>query len=215
MHMFDVPKGEDDIRLVYDGTKSGLNNYLWSSWFSLPTVDTMTKSIVAGTWSADDDFADQFLNFYLHPSLRSYCGIDLSRLFPELLDESGECYAVWTRNAMGLKPSPYASVQAAMRAKLEFVGDKDEVTNPFQWDHWLFNLPGHKDYNLTLPWMYKVRRDGHVAVYVHMYVDDLRITEPTLELAWDASAKVAKICSWLGLQDVARKRQEPSCKPGA
>jgi hypothetical protein len=41
MFMFDVPKG-DDIRMVYDGSKSGLNKALWAPWFSLPTIDTMS-----------------------------------------------------------------------------------------------------------------------------------------------------------------------------
>ena len=41
MYMFDVAKG-DDIRMVYDGSKSGLNNCLWAPWFALPTIDTMT-----------------------------------------------------------------------------------------------------------------------------------------------------------------------------
>jgi hypothetical protein len=35
---FAVPKGKDDIRMVYDGTKNGLNDSLWAPWFSLPTV---------------------------------------------------------------------------------------------------------------------------------------------------------------------------------
>ena len=41
MFMFHVPKGQDDIRMVYDGSKSGLNKTLWAPWFALPTVDTM------------------------------------------------------------------------------------------------------------------------------------------------------------------------------
>ncbi len=27
---FSVPKGENDIRMVYDGTKSGLNDSMWA-----------------------------------------------------------------------------------------------------------------------------------------------------------------------------------------
>jgi len=37
---FAVPKGEDDIRMVYDGTKLGLNDSIWVPRFPLPTVDT-------------------------------------------------------------------------------------------------------------------------------------------------------------------------------
>ena len=41
MYMFDVVKGED-IRMVYDGSKSGLNDCLWAPWFALLKIDTMT-----------------------------------------------------------------------------------------------------------------------------------------------------------------------------
>jgi hypothetical protein len=37
---FDIPKGLDDIRVVYDGTRSGLNAALRAPWFPLPTVDS-------------------------------------------------------------------------------------------------------------------------------------------------------------------------------
>ena len=42
MYMFDAMK-EDDIRIMYDGSKSGLNDVLWAPWFPLPTVNTMTR----------------------------------------------------------------------------------------------------------------------------------------------------------------------------
>jgi hypothetical protein len=39
---FCVPKGDDDIRMVYNGTSSdGLKNVLWVPLFPLPTVDTL------------------------------------------------------------------------------------------------------------------------------------------------------------------------------
>jgi hypothetical protein len=34
---FAVPKGESDIRLVYDGSSSGLNGSLWAPSFWMPT----------------------------------------------------------------------------------------------------------------------------------------------------------------------------------
>jgi hypothetical protein len=36
---FSVPKGEDDIRMVYDASVSGLNNAIWVPRFLLPTVN--------------------------------------------------------------------------------------------------------------------------------------------------------------------------------
>jgi hypothetical protein len=54
---FEVPKGMTDIRMVYDGTKSGLNELLWVPWFPLATtVDSILhSSLEAGTWMVDND----------------------------------------------------------------------------------------------------------------------------------------------------------------
>ena len=65
--MFHVPKGDEDIQMVYNGTKSGLNAVLYAPWFALPTVDAMNRWVAAGSWLADNDFEDMFLNFPLHP----------------------------------------------------------------------------------------------------------------------------------------------------
>ena len=40
MSFFYVPKGKDDIRMVYDGTKCGLNGAVWVPSFFLPTMET-------------------------------------------------------------------------------------------------------------------------------------------------------------------------------
>jgi hypothetical protein len=142
--------------------------------------------------------------------------VDLSQLFPE--EASRKEYlltSVWLRNAMGLKPSPHASVKGALRAKRMMLGDPTDETNPFHWDRFRLNMLGGEDYDPTFPWIAKIRSDGRLAADIHQYVDDLRLTAPDKELAWRVSSKVAKICSWLGLQDAARKRREPSQTPGA
>jgi hypothetical protein len=95
------------------------------------------------------------------------------------------------------------------------VRDRHDESNPFHWDTLVVNCPGSKTYNPSLPWLYKVWRDAREAVWIHIYIDDVRITAPNKELAWKASSRVAKICAFLGLQDAARKRREPSQSPGA
>jgi hypothetical protein len=47
---FDVPKGLMDVRMVYDRTKSGLNDVLWAPWFPLPTVESLLRSVEPGTY---------------------------------------------------------------------------------------------------------------------------------------------------------------------
>ena len=84
MFFFHVPKGERDIRMVYDGRKSGLNTRLYVPWFALPTIDTFSWWVIVGTWCTDNDYGDMFLNFPLHPYLQKFCSINLSELFLEL-----------------------------------------------------------------------------------------------------------------------------------
>jgi hypothetical protein len=108
MHFFLVLKGDVDGRMVYDGSKSGLNAALWAPWFALPTVLEMARTVLPGYWCADNDYGEMFLNFPLHKDLQQYCGVDLSQIFDEEMNlEGGPTVGVWTRNAMGLRPSPY------------------------------------------------------------------------------------------------------------
>jgi hypothetical protein len=37
---FTIPKGKGNIRMVYDGTKSGLINAMWAPWFAMPMVES-------------------------------------------------------------------------------------------------------------------------------------------------------------------------------
>ena len=132
MHFFHVPKGEEDIRMVYDGTKSGLNDSIWSPWFALPTAESMVRWVVAGLWLANNNLGDCFLNFPLHPDLQNYCGIDLSALFPELQERERQgAFARWLVCAMGLKASPYCCVRGCTVAKYEVLGDPNDQNNPF------------------------------------------------------------------------------------
>ena len=38
---FSVPKGDNDVRMVYDGTASGFNSHIWVPSFGLPTISTL------------------------------------------------------------------------------------------------------------------------------------------------------------------------------
>ena len=228
---FSVLKGEDDIRMVYDGTKSGLNAALFAPWFGLGNVNAMLRSMEGKTRSADNDFGEMFLNFWVHPELRCYTGIDITDLFPEeLQDKFGRTriWEAWTRCAMGLTTSPYQTTQCAQRVKRIIFGDKNDPDNIFGWVDVRLNLPGDAHYDPSLPWISKLRANGpslpwksklrangDIAADVHPYVDDLRETAPSEEEAWLAASRMAKGASFFGLQDAARKRREPSKSPGA
>ena len=63
--------------------KSGLNDILWAPWFPLPTVESLLRNVEPGTWMADNDVGEMFLNFILHESVEALCGVDLTKCFPE------------------------------------------------------------------------------------------------------------------------------------
>ena len=216
LNVFFVPKGDNDLRAVYDATMSGLNDALWTPWFFLPTPDAITRELLPGYWSTDNDYADQFLNFPLHPDLIKYAGIDLTKFFPDLATEAGgEVFGAWLRNLMGLQCSPYLSVMGASRAKRMIIGDHKDRTNPFHWERVELNLPGDLNYDCTKPRVMRIRYDGCLATAINKFVDDVRSSAATRELAWQASTKTGKMLSWLGLQDAPRKRRESSQEPGA
>jgi hypothetical protein len=216
MSTFSVAKG-DDIRMVFDASKSKLNEALFAPWFSLATADAMARTVDVDYFGADNDYGEMFYNFWLHEDLRPYCGVDMTHQYPEeaRLQPNSVLWNVFTRPAMGLRPSPYQSVQGALRAKRLMLGDHTNLENVFHWEYVDLNQPGDPDYRPEVPWISKRRRDKRIAADIHSYVDDNRETAPTAEMAWLASSQVAKTCSWLGLQDAARKRRPPSREPGA
>ena len=115
MCMFHVAKG-GNIQTIYNGSKSGLNDLIWALQITLPTADTMTHWVTAGSWLADNGYGEQFLNFSLHPDLQKFCGVDLIQFFPQLDDDKlCKIVGVWLRSAMGLKSSPYNLVQGALQ----------------------------------------------------------------------------------------------------
>ena len=155
---FAVPKGVEDIRMVYDGTKSGLNENIWVPRFPLPTVNTHLRAVDSSTWMSDMDIGEMFLNFILHESMQALCGVDLTQFFGDK-DESGKptiLWERWTRAAMGLKSSPYQAVQAILVAKEMVRGDRRDPKNAYRWDNVRLNLPGSKDYDPRHPWVSKI-----------------------------------------------------------
>jgi hypothetical protein len=52
---FAVSTGDEDIRMVYNGTSSSLNAHLWCPWFALATINTMLRALEPGTFMGDLD----------------------------------------------------------------------------------------------------------------------------------------------------------------
>ena len=212
---FAVPKGDEDIRMVYDSTVANLNDSLWAPWFAMPTVRDHLRAIGPGSYMADVDIGEMFLNFVMHPDVRPFCGVDLSEYFPEHKKENSVLWVRWSRCCMGLKSSPYNCVQGLMHLAEQILGDPDDANNPFKWKSVEMNLPGSESYDPSLPWVFKCRVDGMIACDIFIYVDDLRPTGPTKEDCWRATRRTAAILNTFGIQDATRKRRPPSQTPGA
>ena len=118
LHYFAVPKGEDDIRVVFNGTSCGLNEALWSPNFFLPTSRNAAEMLTFDSWMADSDFAEFFHNFFSDERVRKHSGVDVSHLspfFPSSPSSNDSPLKFvglrWGRLFMGMKPSPYNAVR--------------------------------------------------------------------------------------------------------
>jgi hypothetical protein len=216
---FAVPKGEGDVRLVYDGTKSGLNGQLWAPWFLLPTVNSHLRCVQPGSYMGDIDFSEQFLNFMLHEKIRAHAGVDLTLFFPEECTVSLRViWEHWCRCGMGFVSSPYNAIQGTLMAEERIRGNHLDPLNVFRWDKVILNLPGSEDYVPSEPWVFKIRfnpgQKPTIANDLVIYVDDARTIACSYEECRLASRTVASLATHLGLQDAARKRRDPSQTPG-
>lgn len=210
---FGVKKGDDDVRPVYDGSVSGLNDSIWMPRFALPTIQTHLRQVEAGTFMCDLDLGEMFLNFILHEDLRSLTGVDLTLYAPEA--QGRLLWECWQRAAMGLTSSPYQACQGMAFAEEVIRGDPGDPDNIFRWHRIRLNLPGSDEYNPAKPWVSKVREDDCIAVDFCTFVDDSRPTGPTKKETWLAARRIASVLSYLGLQDAPRKRRDSSRRPGA
>jgi hypothetical protein len=55
------------------------------------------------------------------------------------------------------------------------------------------NQLGDPGYRIEDPWISKRRCDKRIAADIHYYVDDIRETAPTAEMAWLASSQRPKL----------------------
>jgi hypothetical protein len=214
---FSVPKGGSNIRMVYDGTKSGLNDAMWAPWFALPTVEAHLRGVGSDTFMGDIDIGDMFHNFMLHERIRRVAGIDLTPFFLEELATRWDIRVIWERwdhSAMGLKCSPYNTIQGALFMDEIIRGDPKDPSNVLRWASVRLNLPGSSTYRPHLAWVCLVRDDGQLACDFVTYVDDTRTSGNSREEARLVSRAVASRMNWLGIQEAARKRRAPCQDPG-
>ncbi len=207
---FSVPKGEGDIRMVYDATKSGLNSCLWVPSFALPGAEVLIRAMDENSWMGDLDLGDMFLNFPLDRNLVPYCGIDLKPYMPEV-----QSWERWTRCMMGLKPSPYVTIKAYHLAHELILGDRKDPKNVYHWTQVILNMPGQDAYNPMKPRLWKLNPiTGKMASATLVYVDDLRSLSSSFSECWRVMHVTSTVLSYLGIQVAARKTRPPAMRPG-
>ena len=220
VHYFSVPKGDDDIRVLFDGTSSGLNNSLWAPNFYLPNSRSAALLLTFSTWMADVDFGEMFHNFFVANKIRKYSGVDITPLVPHVnhplkRDKKGSCVVRWTRLFMGLKPSPFNSVRYYYLGEKSVRGDPSQDSNPMRYDSVRLNLPCMEDYNPELPKVMKwnsaaLGGKGAVSGDIITFVDDGRITGHSKENCHEVHRRFSSRVQFLGMQDAPRKFRPPS-----
>jgi len=212
INYFAVPKGITDIRVVYDGTKSGLTDAVWAPNFFMPSVESLLLYSSAGTWWSDLDLGEMFLNYQMDPGLRPFCGVDVSE-FVDTPTRSTKRWLQWNRIFMGFRSSPYYAVKAYNWCLDIVRGNSNDPTNPFAFDSVVENLPGTKRYDPKQPWLIK-KFGEKVANDIVVYMDDGRPHGESEKGCRKAGKRTSKITQYLGQQDAARKYRPPSQQPG-
>ena len=123
---FAVPKGENDIRIVYDATAYKLNECVWVPSFWLPTLDMLPWALGHNSWMADRDITDMFLNFQLHAEVVPYIGVDLGPMYEKGESVGNRRWACWDRNLMGFAASPYNSIKMVLIAEEVCKGNRHQ-----------------------------------------------------------------------------------------
>ena len=209
-----MPKDQTDIPMVYNATSSGPNDAVYAPWFALPTVELHLRAVDVNTYMGDYNIGKMFLNFVLDVNIREYAGADFSELLKE---EAGgrKLWERWERLLMGYCPSPYLTTREMKKVEARTKGNRHYQDNVFRWEKIVLNLPGKTDYNPSKPWVYKVRTDGVIAGNLFSYIDDYQNTGPSKQECWNGGHRTGCSFTFHGIQDVARKRREPSQEPGA
>lgn len=178
MPRFAVPKGDTDIRVVWDLAKNGLNKCMFTPSFFLPKMSTYLRRISAGTFCGDFDIGEQFHNYNLHPAEQIYCGVDIPKPLVQKLRLEGlsvDATMRWARLVFGWQSSPYFALRMLARAMELAKGNPSDKGSAFAWTHVEMNLPGMSRYDPSKPRVIKLTAAGEMATELIIYFDDGRV----------------------------------------
>jgi hypothetical protein len=145
-----VPKGTDDISVVWDCTNNGGNPTIYTSSFWLHMIATLCRRILANSEQGDFDIEEEFHNYILHKYERQFHGV----LVPKLVCDTHPIATPLMRFTVppfGWTSSPYFTLRMLARViKLE-KGPRHDTTSPFHWEKVVLNLPSSEGYKPSLP----------------------------------------------------------------
>ena len=216
------PNGEVlDVRVVFNGTSSGLNDAIWAPSFWLPTADTALRKLQHSSMMIDFDLGEMFLNFFLPVSLRRFAGVRMEGIESFLRSAGEEKWSLvqaWERLLFGFSASPYNAVKSYYHAEEFVVGDHKESGSPLRWDRVILNLPGMESFDPRLPWIMLWDDERNcLAGAVVTFVDDGRGSGKNVEHVWAVLHRCATRLQHLGIQVAIRKIRPPApgIPPGA
>eukprot|EP00956_Cyclotella_meneghiniana_P029273 scaffold70321_cov60-Cyclotella_meneghiniana.AAC.2 len=233
---FGVPKGDDDIRLVWDATRCGANETLWAPSFWMPTFRTISDLIIkrlpcsvseyfegkipsspsSSDWrvphQSDMDVGEMFLNYLLHFSERHFFG---ARIVTGEGDNEVCRIMRFQRLLFGGRPCPFLAVQGHARAIELITGDISDPKNALGWSDVITNWPFDFGYDPSMPRVVRVRHDGEMAPGFPAFVDDGRISGVSKPICDAATHRFCSKVNYLGEQNASRKRRPASTTPGA
>ena len=147
---FHVPKGDSDIRLVYDIKACGLNEALWDPKSWMPSADNVLDTASHSSWFDNVDSAEMFHNYTLSEKAQPYAGVDFS------LAEKIKAlrWERWTRMAVGIS-SPFSTTRMFAWVIKFIMGDRKDKANPFYWDSVVQNCPVTNEYDPSITRLYR------------------------------------------------------------
>jgi hypothetical protein len=210
---FDVPKGDEDVRVVHNGASSGLNEVLWAPGFFLPNADSAARLLMFCSFTVDPDLGEMFLNFPMDPAIRPFAGVDLMAMRDYLSDpapKGSRMLERWERLFMGMKSSPHNSVRCYHWGEEFGRGNPLDGSNALRCDRVVLNLPGMLEFDPSKPSVLKWNDMVDLGDII-AFVDDLRASGCDRQVARQIMSRL----QCLGIQDAARKRCPSSQSGGA
>ena len=198
---FHIPKGDDDIRMVLNGTSCGLTMVVFAPNEWLPYSPIITRLLHFGYKLVDLDIGECFLNLNLHKELIPYLAIDLSYFRKELEGDFLESKpflknkriaATFNRMWFGYRQLPEVCAMYYELTEEVARGDPVDLDNTLCYNIITINAISTVKYNPALPNVYKWDNVAKIiSGDIVAYVDYLMTIGHSWEAAWKIAYQVA------------------------